>query len=366
MLIGPCRTGRVGRSRAGRLAAVVAAAVAAACGPDAEPGVAVLEPEERVAVYPAPDAGDAPALGRLSSVAVAGDEIYVTDQQAGQVHRFARGGGHLNVLGRQGEGPGELQNPTEVEVGPGGDVWVADPPGGRVTRFRPDGRLVELRRAPYGGSDFGLLPDDRMLVPSPTEGELLAVVGPGDEITELSPGPDGPAALAALTPQQRLGFMGTFLEADPTDGPGYFLVNRLAPSLWSLGVDEAGGTVDDVRRIPMPGWLTDALASRAEEQRQALGEAGLQFVPFNDLQLTPSGLWLTTGPIDVIGVHLPTREGGPAAVVRPSGGADGSDGRFRGMLHAGLGPGGLYAVFPTEVRVFHLDTVAVRRSPDLE
>lgn len=333
----------------------------AACADEASTEVLVLRPDSAVATYPDPSSELSLSVGRLSAVAVADGEIYVADQLAGRVYRFAEGTGFLNTLGRKGEGPGELQRPSEVEVGSAGDVWVADPPAGRVTRFRPGGDLVSTRRAPFGSMDFGLLPGDRMIVPSPTEGSLLAVVGPDDGITELAPGRESPGALASLAPEERLGFMATFLESDPGTGEVRFLVNRDDYSLWSLDVDERAGAVASPTSLPVPDWLAEALASERRAQEEGLREARLEFIPFNDMDMTSSGLWLTTGPVAAVGVHLPAGAGERPVLVRPAA----EDDRFQGMLHATLASDRLYAVSATRVRVFALDDVGVRREPEL-
>lgn len=352
--------------RRGLAAAALAAwAGLSGCSLEPEPGVLVLRPGAVIATYPDPASERALATGGLSALAVDGDELYVADQLAGHVLRFAEDRGFVNVLGRKGEGPGELQRPSEVEVGPDGDVWVADPPSGRVTRFEPGGDLVSTRRAPFGGGDFGLVSRGRMVVPSPTEGQLLAVVDAGDGITELAPGPEMPGALASLSPEERLGFMATFLESDPGAGAAYFLVNADDFGLWRLPVPEAGRTIGGARPIPIPGWLDEAMAAERRAQEEGLRKARLQFIPFNDMDLTPSGLWLTTGPVAAAGVSLPTAPGGRVTLVRPGPGDRGGDGRLRGLLHATLRNGRLYAVFATRVRVFALDTVGVRRRPEL-
>lgn len=335
--------------------------IVTACGGEPSGRVLVLRPDSMVATYPDPSSELSLGVGQLSAVAVADGEIYVADQLGGRVHRFAEGAGFLNTLGRKGEGPGELQRPSEVEVGPGGDVWVADPPAGRVTRFRPGGDLVSTRRAPFGGMDFGLLPGDRMLVPSPTEGSLLAVVGPDDGITELAPGSESPGILASLAPEERMGFMTTFLESDPATGDVRFLVNRDDFSLWSLGVDPGAGTIASPVSVSVPDWLAEALASERRAQEEGLREARLEFIPFNDMDLTSSGLWLTTGPVAAVGVLLPGTAAERPVLVRPAE----EDERFRGLLHATLEDDRLYAVYATRVRVFSLATVGVRRRPEL-
>lgn len=347
-------------------AALLAALTAAACEAERDEGALVLEPGEVVATYPDPGAADAPTLGRIAALAVTDDHMYVTDQMAGRVHRFSLDSGYLNSLGGEGEGPGEFQQPAEVEVGPAGDVWVIDPASARVTRFRPDGTLVSMHPAPRPVTmDFALFPGERFVVPTPSRDELLAIVGPEDEIAELAPGPDAPPALTSLPPRERFGFRAAFLESDATDGTVYLVLNRESWGVWDLRLDEATGAVTRPGDLAVPAWLEEALDAAIREETESLRDTGLSPVPFNDLRLTPSGLWLTTGALDVLGVSLPPGPDGRSVVVRPSRRAGEVDGRFRDVRHASLRPEGFYAAEPTRVRVFALDTVGVRRGPEI-
>jgi sugar lactone lactonase YvrE/chitodextrinase len=74
----------------------------------------------------------------------------------------ARAGGtppprFLLAWGSDGSGPGQFQEPTDVAVGPQGDVYVADASLDRVQRFTPAGVLVRTYGADGGRCSGGLV-----------------------------------------------------------------------------------------------------------------------------------------------------------------------------------------------------------------
>lgn len=75
---------------------------------------------------------EADALGR----------IYVLDTQAKEIRVFGPDGAHVRNIGRAGAGPGELEEPTGIEWGPGERLWVEDPRSNRYTVFDTAGALV--------------------------------------------------------------------------------------------------------------------------------------------------------------------------------------------------------------------------------
>ena len=78
-------------------------------------------------------------FGRVGSLAV--DEarnVYVFDQQSQEVRVFDAAGGHVETLGRRGEGPGEFARAETIAVLPDGRVLVRDPGNMRVQLFEPD------------------------------------------------------------------------------------------------------------------------------------------------------------------------------------------------------------------------------------
>ena len=62
----------------------------------------------------------------------------------------------VGTFGREGEGPGELENPGFIERGPGGVLSVFELGSAQMTYFRPDGALVSETRMPadFVGTDL--------------------------------------------------------------------------------------------------------------------------------------------------------------------------------------------------------------------
>lgn len=87
--------------------------------------------------------GEGPgALTTVSDVTVGADGVvYVTQPQESVVKSYDRQGRFLRVIGREGEGPGEFENPGSL--GWRGDtLWVQDSRNRRITFFGPDLRYV--------------------------------------------------------------------------------------------------------------------------------------------------------------------------------------------------------------------------------
>lgn len=74
-------------------------------------------------------------------VAIAGDRLYVADIKHHQVHVLdKRSGRTLFTFGQAGSEPGELFHPTNLAVGPEGDVYVVETGNFRVQRFTAEGK----------------------------------------------------------------------------------------------------------------------------------------------------------------------------------------------------------------------------------
>lgn len=101
---------------------------------------------------------DGVIMGGLA--ADADGNLYVLDRQGHRVLKYGPDGGHLATFGREGEGPGELNQPVALAVGPHDTVWVADFSNLRFTGYPQDGG--DPRTVGFS-EDFGL-PGQRLTV----------------------------------------------------------------------------------------------------------------------------------------------------------------------------------------------------------
>jgi DNA-binding beta-propeller fold protein YncE len=78
---------------------------------------------------------------RPTDVAIVGNRLYVVDILNHQVHVLDKGSGALLFkFGKGGSGKGELFQPTNIAIGPDGDVYVAETGNFRVQRFSAEGQ----------------------------------------------------------------------------------------------------------------------------------------------------------------------------------------------------------------------------------
>lgn len=83
-------------------------------------------------------------LGRIVALDVdALGRIWVLEGQARELRLFDGEGRHVRTVGRQGGGPEEFGRPADVEIGPAGDLWVADPGNSRLTQLDTTGVFID-------------------------------------------------------------------------------------------------------------------------------------------------------------------------------------------------------------------------------
>ncbi len=79
-----------------------------------------------------------------SDVAIIADRLYVADLKHNNIQVLDKGTGELLfTFGKAGSREGELFFPTNLAVGPGGDLYVSDTGNYRIQRFSPEGRFIE-------------------------------------------------------------------------------------------------------------------------------------------------------------------------------------------------------------------------------
>lgn len=77
-----------------------------------------------------------------------GQKLYVYDYHDAQLKAFDYQGNLLWRLGRRGQGPNEFQNPTDLQVGPEGSIWIVDPENVRLSIVSGAGRLLHNVHVP--------------------------------------------------------------------------------------------------------------------------------------------------------------------------------------------------------------------------
>jgi len=114
------------------------------------------------------------SFGQISDVALdRNGRVYVADDANHRVAVFARDGGFVATVGREGAGPGEFRNPWLVRVDSHDSVFVWDATLARISVFDPQFRYVRGFRTPpqwiVNGIEF--LPDGRLVIAAFGSGE---------------------------------------------------------------------------------------------------------------------------------------------------------------------------------------------------
>ncbi len=102
-------------------------------------------------------------LARVDGVAVDHDNnIYVVDGRANRLVSFDQDGAVRWSVGKQGRGPGDISNPSDLVWDGAGSLYVANQHGLQIDRWRTDGTFVSARsladlQLTGGGSGFGAM-----------------------------------------------------------------------------------------------------------------------------------------------------------------------------------------------------------------
>ncbi len=80
-----------------------------------------------------------------ADTAIAGDKLYVTDIAHHEIQVLnKRNGKLLFKFGKVGAKAGELLHPTNIAIGPNGDIFVVETSNFRVQRFTPEGKSLRV------------------------------------------------------------------------------------------------------------------------------------------------------------------------------------------------------------------------------
>ncbi len=255
-----------------------------------------------------------------------GDEIYVLDTFAKHVLRLDREGTLRAVIGGPGGGPGEFEQPHSIETDPRGGVWVADPQAGRLSRFDPDGHLLEELRIPPLTRGFTVMPDGAVLYRRFEGPTASLAIQSGDDVVDLAgelPPELAPDDVWTVLAEYDLEFAvvarDTVVVFRNTDVRAY--------GAWRIALDIPSARIADVTPLAFPAWLTEAIAAEAEaierESREADNEGrrpGVtsSVIPFSrGVRSSPDGLWVTPHPTGhfALTTTIPQTAGDSAIVV---------------------------------------------------
>jgi sugar lactone lactonase YvrE len=75
-------------------------------------------------------------------------DLWVADYANNRVQHFNPAGEYIGQFGSQGSGAGKLNNPASIELDAEGNVWVADKGNSRIQKFSPEGTLLDAFGSP--------------------------------------------------------------------------------------------------------------------------------------------------------------------------------------------------------------------------
>lgn len=255
-----------------------------------------------------------------------GDEIYVLDTFAKHVLRLDREGTLRAVIGGPGGGPGEFEDPYSIETDPRGGVWVADLQAGRLSRFDPDGHLLEELRIPPLTRGFGVLPNGAVLYRKFEGRRASLAIQSGDDVVDLAgelPPELAPDDVRSLWAEYDLEFAAvardTVVVFRNTDVRAY--------GAWRIALDIPSARIADIAPLAFPAWLTEAIAAQAETVERESREAGPEgrrpgatrsVIPFSrGVRSLLDGLWVKPHPTGhfALTTTIPLMAGDSATVV---------------------------------------------------
>jgi len=128
-------------------------------------------------------------LSQPGALAVDGSgNVYVLELSGRQVKKFTTGGSLLATFGSTGTGPGQFQDPQGIALDASGRIYVADYTRVRILRFLADGTFDMEFPTPVAPTDVAVGPDGNIYVVgfyaaqayeySPSGAQLLAFEPP--------------------------------------------------------------------------------------------------------------------------------------------------------------------------------------------
>lgn len=187
--------------------------------------------------------------------------VYALDAQLNQVMVFSPAGEYLRSIGREGEGPGEFQRPSDLFLTADGNIAVMQRMPGRIVMLTPEGD-------PVGD----------MRVPQPEDGGMQMFAGgrlAGNHVVlNVSKFTRRDAAFSTITSLIGIdpsgGLMATYFEKrDENDFANMAFDEKkmgLGTLVWSVGSDGRVFTSDDFDAYRIQVWNPDGSLARVVER----------------------------------------------------------------------------------------------------
>lgn len=104
------------------------------------------------------------------------DNIYIADTGGCRLIKYDVQGNRLTQFGEKGSGPGQLLEPIDVAIGPGGDLYVTDVANLRIQHWdffgRYQGEWAVSPASAYNGPHLALAADGSLFVTTPEQHEV--------------------------------------------------------------------------------------------------------------------------------------------------------------------------------------------------
>lgn len=97
--------------------------------------------------------------------------IFVLDTRNHRLLKFDKMGRFIWKTGRRGQGPGEFQNPSQVEINPSGEICILDG-SSRLHFFDTEGNYKKTLKPKTDIRSFHFLPDERLLLNISVSGQM--------------------------------------------------------------------------------------------------------------------------------------------------------------------------------------------------
>lgn len=174
-------------------------AAAALAAPAQAQSERVVRPVEWQLTNPVEGELDSPLL-QPGPMAAGDSALILYDYGDARLKAFhLRTGALLWQAGRGGAGPGEFVNPTDLKLGPQGNVWVLDPPNLRISVFGPDGTFLRSIRVEEPLFRLGVVGQEQLLaIRSEPIGGLVVVVDSQGQVARVLPEPAWVADVPAM------------------------------------------------------------------------------------------------------------------------------------------------------------------------